>query len=171
MMGLRPDSSVVEIGCGTGLNFRFILDALDPRRGRLTGVDFSEDMLRKAQKRIDSSQIQNVRLVQADATQLSLGEKYDAVFFAYSLTMIPDWPVALRRAYEHLKPGGRIVVLDFGTFANWGPMGAVMRTWLKLNHVTTRQPYGDEINKVCGNAEITNWIGGYYFIAVGRRSA
>ena len=37
----------------------------------------------------------------------------DAVTFSYSLTMIPDWFQAIERAYESLKPGGMIGVVDF----------------------------------------------------------
>src|SRR3990170_732430 len=41
LLALRPDSQVLEIGCGTGLNFRRLLEKLDPARGVLTGLDFS----------------------------------------------------------------------------------------------------------------------------------
>lgn len=166
---LRPDSEVLEIGCGTGLNFRHIVDQLNPAKGRLTGLDFSQDMLRHAKKRVERRGWQNVELVQADATSLDLGRQFDGVFFGYSLTMIPDFAAALERAYEHLRVGGRLVVLDFGRFAGWGPLGPVMRGWLKLNHVETQRAYLDKLGAVFGQLDVRRWMGGYNFTAVGER--
>ena len=170
-LGLRPDSEVLEIGCGTGLNFRFVLEKLDPNRGRLLGLDFSADMLKRAKKRVDSRGWSNVELLEADATQLDLERRFDGVLFAYSLTMIPDWPRAIERAAAHLKPAGRLVVLDFGRFDRWGPIGAMMRGWLRLNHVETLRPYEEELRDVFPNLEISRWFGGYNFTAVGQAGA
>ena len=168
-LGVVPDGEVLEIGCGTGLNFAYVLEALQGR-GRLMGLDFSADMLRRAERRVASRGWSNIELVQGDATQLALGRQFDAILFAYSLTMIPDWRAALRRAYDHLKPGGRLGVLDFGRFRGWGPFGALMRGWLRWNHVETLQPYADVLRDVCGNAEVYSWCGGYNFTAIGRRT-
>lgn len=168
---LRPESQVLEIGCGTGLNFRYVLENLDRTSGRLVGLDFSEDMLARAEARRRRNGWANVSLVHDDATRMQLGQKFDAVLFAYSLTMIPDWPQALRRAHEHLSPGGRLVVLDFGRFQHWGPLAPLMRGWLRANHVETQRPCAEEVRTVCGNLELHQWCGGYNFTAVGRRSA
>lgn len=170
-LGLRPDSSVLEIGCGTGLNFRYLLDVLDPDRGRLVGVDFSEDMLARAERRVARAGWRNVELVQADAAALQLGRRFDAIFFAYSLTMIPDWEGALDRAAEHLAPGGRLAVLDFGRFDGWGPLAPAMRTWLKVSHVATRRPYIEGLQRRFDRVDVRRWLGGYNFTAVARRSA
>lgn len=168
-LGVGPGSAVLEIGCGTGLNFRFVLEALRGR-GRLVGLDFSADMLKRAEKRVAAKQWPNVELVQGDATQMALGCQFDAILFAYSLTMIPDWRAALRCAFEHLKPGGRLAVLDFGRFQSWGPLAPLLRGWLRLNHVETLQPYVEVLREVCGNAEVHSWLGGYNFTAVARRT-
>ncbi|MBI5866481.1 MAG: methyltransferase domain-containing protein [Planctomycetes bacterium] len=168
-LGLRPDCTVLEIGCGTGLNFPYVLEQLDARRGRVVGLDFSADMLRQAEKRVRARGWTNVELVQGDATQLRLGTKFDGILFAYSLTMIPDWPRAIQCAGEHLKPGGRLVVLDFGRFAGWGPLGAVMRGWLRANHVETLRPYVETLRKSFPSLEVFDWFGGYNFTAVGQK--
>lgn len=165
---LRPDAQVLEIGCGTGLNFRYMVERLDPQRGRLVGLDFSADMLRQAEKRVASRGWDNVELLQADATTMQLGRKFDGILFAYSLTMIPDWPRAIERAAEHVKPGGRVVVLDFCTFDSWGPFSPLMRGWLRFNHVETRRPYIEKLREAFPNLEVSTWLGGYNFTAVGR---
>jgi len=168
-LGLRPDSQVLEIGCGTGLSFPHILERLDPQAGRLTGIDFSPDMLRKAERRVRQHGWPNVELILTDATTLSLGRQYDAVFFAYSLNMIPDWQAALARAHAHLTAGGHLVVLDFGRFDGWGPLAPLIRACLRCNHVQTQRPYESELRRLCDRLEIHHWLGGYNFIAVGQK--
>ncbi len=165
---LRPDSRVLEIGCGTGRNFPLLLARLDPARGRLTGLDFSADMLARARKRWGTRG--PVTLLQADATNFALPERFDAILFAYSLTMIPDWRAALARAVAHLAPGGTLVVLDFGRFERWGPLAPLLRGWLRLNHVETRAPYAEHLRTLLPETTITTHAGGYYFLACGRRT-
>lgn len=168
-LNLQRDSRVLEVGCGTGLNFRHILAYLAPQAGHLTGVDFSADMLTRAARRVAAHGWPHVDLVQADATTLKLGRVFDAVFFGYSLTMIPDWPAALARAWEHLGPGGTLVVLDFGRFQHWGPLAPLMRGWLRLNHVETCRPYEQELRRFDPHLRLENWLGGYSFTAVARK--
>jgi len=170
-LGLRRTSQALEIGCGTGLNFRYLLEYLDPQAGQLTGVDFSADMLARAARRVARQGWSNVKLIQADATTLDLGRTFDAVFFGYSLTMIPDWRAALQRAGEHLVPGGTLVVLDFSRFHRWGPLAPLMRTWLRLTHVETLQPYEDELRRLFERVEVHYWLGGYNFTAIGRKGS
>jgi S-adenosylmethionine-diacylgycerolhomoserine-N-methlytransferase len=168
-LDLAPDATVLEVGCGTGLNFSHILQYLDPHRGRLVGLDFSQDMLARARRRVARAGWHNVELVQGDATQLRLGRTFDAILFAYSLTMIPNWPAALERAATLLRPNARLVVLDFATFQTWGPLAPLIRTWLRLNHVETRRPYVEKLRELFADVDVTYWLGGYNFTAVASR--
>lgn len=168
-LALAPDSQVLEIGCGTGLNFRLITGHLDAARGRLVGLDFSADMLRRAERRVAALGLTNVELLRGDATHLRLGRTFDAVLFAYSLTMIPDWRAAVDGAVAHLRPGGRLVVLDFSRFAGWGPLAPLWRGWLRANHVETLTRYEDRLRKVLTDVSVSYWLGGYNFTAVGRK--
>ncbi len=167
---LAPGASVLEIGCGTGLNFNLLQERLDRANGRLVGLDFSSDMLERAARRAQSRGWSNVELIHADATQLDLGRRFDGILFAYSLTMIPDWGAALDRAAAHLNPDGRLVVLDFGPFQNWGPLAPLMRGWLRANHVETLGGYVEGLRARFRNLELYYWLGGYNFTAVARRS-
>src|SRR5579859_7513474 len=67
-LGLGPGDSVVEIACGTGLNFSLIEQVIGPD-GRIVGVDLTDAMLAQAQRRIQANGWSNVSLVQADAAE------------------------------------------------------------------------------------------------------
>ncbi len=169
---LRPDSQVLEIGCGTGLNFRHVLEHLDPQAGgKLIGLDFSPHMLGKARKRVARHGWTNVELLQADATTLNLPMRFDGILFAYSLALIPEWRTALERAHEHLVPGGRVVVHEFSRFDRWGLVGWIAKAWLRHNHVETMQPYEDGLRRVFGRIDLEYWLGRYSFTAVGRKGS
>lgn len=169
LLEIQRDSRVLEIGCGTGLNFEHIVKRLDPAQGRLVGVDFSQHMLGRAARRVASRGYVNLTVVGADAERLALNERFDAVLFAYSLSMIPDWQSALERACGHLSPGGRMVVLDFGRFDRWGPLRRLARGWLWLNHVETGRPYETKLAELLTNLRVEAHLGGYYFVAAGRK--
>lgn len=163
---LKPDSSVLEIGCGTGLNLSRLARAVRPPKGTVLGVDFSEAMLARARQRIRSACWNHVQVHHTDATQLNLDGAFDAVLFSYSLAMIPDWPEATVRAWRHLKPGGRLAVLDFGRFERWGPLGTLCRVYLRSCHVSPGLDVMPLLQKLDAAILKETWLGGYGFLIV-----
>ena len=69
---LREGSRVLDIGCGTGLNFPLLLAAVG-RSGQVVGVDRSREMLEVARRKTIHAPPGNVALVEADAEQLDRG--------------------------------------------------------------------------------------------------
>ena len=65
-LGLRAGDNVIDIACGTGLNFPLIEEVIGPD-GRIVGVDLTDAMLAHAQDRIETNGWSNISLVQADA--------------------------------------------------------------------------------------------------------
>src|SRR5580704_13107105 len=65
-LGLHAGDSVIDIACGTGLNFPLIEEAIGPS-GRILGVDLTDAMLAQAQDRIKTNGWSNISLVQSDA--------------------------------------------------------------------------------------------------------
>lgn len=108
-----PEQGVwVELGGGTGAN----LEHLGPRLGSLGQahiVDLSSSLLGVARQRVADRGWSNVAVHEADATTFAPPEPADVVTFSYSLTMIPDWFLAVENAWRMLKPGGVLGVVDF----------------------------------------------------------
>jgi ubiquinone/menaquinone biosynthesis C-methylase UbiE len=111
---LRPDpgDTVLDLACGTGLNFQHIIEWIGPK-GRIVGVDFTRPMLKRATKKLGRHRWDNVTLVEGDATSLPLAaDSCDAVLCSYAIAIIPDYRRAIAEAVRVLKPGGRLVLLE-----------------------------------------------------------
>src|SRR5437762_14045033 len=77
-LGLRAGDSVIDIACGTGLNFPLIEEVIGPD-GRIVGVDLTDAMLAQAQDRIDTNGWSNISLVQTDAADFDFPIEIDAI--------------------------------------------------------------------------------------------
>jgi ubiquinone/menaquinone biosynthesis C-methylase UbiE len=110
-LGLRPGDTVVDVACGTGLNFSLIEQAIGPE-GRIVGVDLTDAMLAEAQQRIETNGWSNVSLVQADAAAFEFPGEVDAIVSTYALTQVPGCDAVIAHGAEALSPGGRLAVLD-----------------------------------------------------------
>ena len=110
-LGLRPGDSVVDIACGTGLNFSPIEQVIGPD-GRIVGVDLTDAMLARAQHRIETNGWSNISLVQADAAEFDFPTEVDAILSTYALTQVPECGDVVAHGAAALSRGGRWVVLD-----------------------------------------------------------
>ena len=108
---LHEGDTVLEVGCGTGRNLPHLVKAVGSS-GRVYGVDCTERMLARAHTLSQNNGWQNVLLLRQDAQELQLPENMNAVLFSLSYSVIPDPRKALNRAWMHLRPGGRAVILD-----------------------------------------------------------
>src|ERR1700733_8449945 len=143
--GLQPaaSASVLEIGCGTGRNL-VLASRLYPA-ARFFGVDVSTEMLTSAIAAISRAGLTSrVRVAHGDGTAFDpqglFGiPRFDHVMISYSLSMTPDWRGVLQAAASHLKPGGRLHIVDFGHQERLpGVARALLRRWLAMFDVTPR---------------------------------
>jgi demethylmenaquinone methyltransferase/2-methoxy-6-polyprenyl-1,4-benzoquinol methylase len=114
MSGVRPGHRVLDIAGGTG--------DLAAKFSRLVGVegtvvlaDINQSMLTVGRDRlIDRGICNNVRFSQADAQYLPFADNtFDLVTIAFGLRNVTDKDMALRSMMRVLKPGGRLLVLEF----------------------------------------------------------
>jgi demethylmenaquinone methyltransferase/2-methoxy-6-polyprenyl-1,4-benzoquinol methylase len=110
-LGLGAGDQVVDIACGTGLNFPFLEAAIGPR-GRIIGVDLTDAMLARARGRVEASGWGNVSLVQADAAEFDFPAGVDGILSTYALTQIPECGDVITHGAAALRAGRRWVVLD-----------------------------------------------------------
>src|SRR5262245_9009802 len=110
-LNLRPGNHVLEIGCGTGRNLPFLSAAVGPQ-GRVYGVDLSPGMLAKSRALCERNHWRNVELIESDAAQYQAPVALDGVMFGLSYNTMPHHLTVLREAWDQLKLGGRLVIMD-----------------------------------------------------------
>jgi trans-aconitate 2-methyltransferase len=103
---LRGDEHVLDAGCGTGRLTRELLEALP--RGRVTGLDRSENMLRTAEQHLAPEFGSRVRFVHADLQHLDLEPAYDVIFSTASFHWIKDHDQLFAGLFRGLRPGGSL---------------------------------------------------------------
>jgi demethylmenaquinone methyltransferase/2-methoxy-6-polyprenyl-1,4-benzoquinol methylase len=126
LAGIQPGEHALDVCCGTG----DIAFALARRGAIVTGLDFSEPMLAVARTRRRQSETQrqaktkdagpsgvpqSPEFFQGDAQKLPFAnDSFDAVTVGYGLRNLADWKTGLQEMRRVARPGGRLLVLDFG---------------------------------------------------------
>ncbi len=102
----RRGQKLLEIGCGTG---NYTLELV--QRGlNVTAVDVSKNMLKRAEDKLQAAGLQ-ARLIPADIQELHLPQgKFDAALAVAALEFLAEPASVLAKAYDALRPGGRLVV-------------------------------------------------------------
>jgi len=109
---LKPGDTVIELGCGTGLNFSLLQAQVGPA-GRIIGIDLTPEMLAKARKRVARNDWSNVTLLQSDAAAFEFPVEVDGVISTFALTLVPEYDRVVESATASLTKGKRLVILDF----------------------------------------------------------
>ncbi|MEL6219608.1 MAG: class I SAM-dependent methyltransferase [Pseudomonadota bacterium] len=108
---LSPQSTVLEIGCGTGSTA--ITHA--PHARHITATDLSEAMLEIARKKAAAAGVENVTFTRVDVSDLKRqgavtdAAPYDMVMAHSLLHLLPDPQATIRDAYALIRPGGLFV--------------------------------------------------------------
>lgn len=111
---LAKHDRVLEVGVGTGINA-----ALYPSDVSVTGIDVSQEMLDKAERRLAARNVRNVLLMQMDAAKLDFPDNsFDLVYAPFVISVVPD-PVAVAKEMKRVcRPGGHFVILNHFLSAN-----------------------------------------------------
>jgi phosphatidylethanolamine/phosphatidyl-N-methylethanolamine N-methyltransferase len=169
-LAIRPSDSILEVGIGTGLNL-----PLYPPFCRLTGIDLSEAMLRKAHEKVAELGLTNIVLKTMDATVMDFGEdEFDSAVATYTISAVPDPVAVLREMRRVVKPGGSIVVLnhfrsDKRLMARIEDLVAPVCTRLGWKSNLSLQPLLKEVGLVPDLQERVNLFNGWRLIKCSNR--
>jgi demethylmenaquinone methyltransferase/2-methoxy-6-polyprenyl-1,4-benzoquinol methylase len=120
------DPRVLDLACGTG----DIAFAAAARGGDVVGLDITHRMLQLASKKLEGSR--RVRFVTGDMMALPFPDaSFDVITTGYGLRNVPDLAGALREMVRVLRPGGRMLSLDFDRPAN-AAVRAVYLAYLRV---------------------------------------
>jgi ubiquinone/menaquinone biosynthesis C-methylase UbiE len=144
-LGLRPGDTVVDMACGTGLNFSLLEKVVGPG-GRIIGVDLTDAMLARAQDRVKADGWGNVSLIQADAAGFEFPAGVKAILSTYAMTQVPECAAVIAHGARALSAGGRWAVLDLkvpGNTPRWvAQLGtATVRPFASIDQWVMRRPW------------------------------
>jgi ubiquinone/menaquinone biosynthesis C-methylase UbiE len=173
-LDLRRGDTMVEIGCGTGLNFPLLWRAVGPE-GEIIGVDLTREMLEKARIRVQTNGWTNVELLHGDAAKFRFPPNLAGIISTFALTLIPEFDAVIRNGCTALAPGGKWVVLDFRlpssrAAALFAPLLIFLtRPFGVRKELAERHPW-ESIEKCLGNISMTELYFGFTYIAVGKKA-
>jgi demethylmenaquinone methyltransferase/2-methoxy-6-polyprenyl-1,4-benzoquinol methylase len=121
---VKAADTVVDVACGTGdLTLKFAgrlgrLNSGNVARGQLLGIDFTFEMLPIALHKGEAAHSGAIWL-NGDALSLPLPDAAaDVVSIAFGIRNVADPGAAIREFYRVLRPGGRLIILEFSLPAN-----------------------------------------------------
>ncbi len=150
LASVSPGAHALDLCCGTGdISF-----ALAKRGAKTIGLDFSAQMLQVAEQRkrqLSDNLTSTPNFLQGDAQQLPFeNNRFDIVTVGYGLRNLTNWERGVDEMYRVAKPGGRMIVLDFGK-----PPNALWRT-IYYTHLRLSVPLIGRL--FCGNAQAYAYI-------------
>ena len=119
MSGVRPGNKVLDIAGGTGdLAAKF--SRIVGKDGYVVLADINDSMLKVGRDRLmDLGVVDNVKFSQSDAQHLPFPDNtFDIITIAFGLRNVTDKELALKSMLRVLKPGGRLLVLEFSKPGN-----------------------------------------------------
>lgn len=110
---LRPGERVLDVAGGTG-DLARAFSPLVKDEGQVVLTDINAEMLREGRGHLADHGIVGVPLVQSNAQRLPFADStFDCVTIAFGLRNVTDKAAALRSMWRVLKPGGRLLILEF----------------------------------------------------------
>lgn len=111
---IKPGQQILDVASGTG-DLAIAMAKLVGKTGKVVMTDINESMLSVGRERVeDAGMIGNIECLLADAEKLPFeNNHFDCVSIAFGLRNVTDKSVALKSMYKTLKPGGKVLILEF----------------------------------------------------------
>lgn len=170
-LGLKPSSSVLDVACGTGLNFRLLRAAVGPS-GRIVGIDNSVRTIELARRTAQRRGGQSVELIETDAADYRPQEQFDAALCTFAIEIVPRWRETVTMMIDAVRPGGSVGFIGFKESPR-RPYSAFNRLWRGLG-----RPFGGVdldrdvrrlVGERCDESLYDDVYGGFYYLLVGMK--
>ena len=130
----RPGETVVDVGCGTGLSFPHLEDAIG-KEGEIIGVELSPEMAAQARSRAGREGWENVNVIESAVEEAPIPTRADAALFVLTHDIMRS-RAAIENVVEALGHGGRVVAAGSKWAPRWAlPVNAYV--WLKARRYVT----------------------------------
>jgi demethylmenaquinone methyltransferase/2-methoxy-6-polyprenyl-1,4-benzoquinol methylase len=134
-LALRPGDRVLDVGCGSGGSFRYLLDAVGPQ-GEVVGIELSPTIAALAKRRVEKNNWRNAAVIEAPAQTARLDGKFDAAIMFGANELFTSKEV-LDNVFAHLKYDARVVVMgaklvEGGALKGFNPLYRMMTSKLML---------------------------------------
>lgn len=168
-LGLGTGSSVLDVACGTGLNFD-LLQTTVGGTGRVVGIDNSVKTLGLARRRIVRRGWRNVELVEADAAGYRAEEQFDAAVCTFAIDIIPRWRETIDTMVDAVRPGGHLGFVGFRESSR-RPCSVVNPLWraagVPFGGVELGRQVRELLGERCEEVFYEEVYGGFYYLLVG----
>lgn len=112
IMDVQKGEKALDVCCGTCDWTISLADAVG-KKGRVFGLDFSQNMLSVGEEKIHSMQLDQVNLIHGNAMELPFEDNtFDYVTIGFGLRNVPDYLQVLKEMTRVVKPGGKVVCLE-----------------------------------------------------------
>jgi len=109
---INQGDSVLDLGSGAG-NDCFVARSIVGENGKVTGLDFTDEMIQKAKLNLAKTKFTNIEFVLGDIENMPFLENtFDVVISNCVLNLVPDKVKAFSEIYRVLKPGGHFCISD-----------------------------------------------------------
>ncbi len=142
--GIKKGDHVLDLGSGAG-NDCFVARAIVGDAGKVTGLDMTDPMIRKARENCSKLGYKNVEFVPGDIEEMPfIANEFDVVISNCVLNLVPDKSKAFSEIFRVLKPAGHFCVSD-----------VVLKGTLSDRMLKSAEMYA---GCVSGATEITNYL-------------
>jgi SAM-dependent methyltransferase len=168
---VRRGQLVLDVGCGTGLCYGFLLEKVGPQ-GSVVGIEESPEMATIARERIAHEGWRNVTVVQSGAEDAQIAVTADAAVFCavHDILQSPD---ALRNVMNHLRPGAQVAAGGGKWAASWMVAVNMQSRMLHAPYVRSFEGFDrpwNHLEQLIENVHVRELAFGSGYVLTGRNS-